>query len=212
MFVSPLQFLLAMSKSKLLWLVCFIIVTGCTQVPQKDSVKQYFSKSNGATITTLAKPFSFYRQEPLLAANSRDYIYVGPVEINEAGQREYVLWLYYCSTIDRDRPAATDVSGSVFLIIDDTPMELVQAHNVRLAYSADGAPYAAPVAGGYAAFYRVTQDQLRHLAQAGQIRLVADARSQNADEYTVWSGAEEGFRLFASYLRDDVDVVFASIQ
>ena len=193
---------------QLLYLTCVLITAGCVHAPQKDSVIQHFNKSSGATITTLAKPFSFYRTEPLLAVNSRDYVYAGPVEINHAGRREYLLWLHYCSTIDRSRQVMTEAPSDVFLFIDDKPMELLQAQKYRL----DGSLYTVPVAGGYTVLYRVTRDQLRKLAQAEQIRLIVEAGPRNTDEYRVWNGAEEGFRLFASYLLDDADIVFAAVR
>ena len=194
---------------QLLYVTCVFIMAGCAHAPQKDSVVQHFNKTSGATITTLAKPFSFYRTEPLLAANSRDYVYAGPVEINHVGRREYLLWLHYCSTIDRSRQVtAADAPSDVFLFIDEKPMELVQAQNDRL----DESLYTVPVAGGYTVLYRVTRDQLRKLAQAEQIRLVVEAGPRNTDEYRVWNGAEEGFRLFASYLLDDADIVFAAVR
>ena len=198
------------SKGKmiLLFLAGMVIVTGCVHVPQKESVIQHFDKSNSATITTLSAPFSFYRAEPLLAANSRDYVYVGPVEMNRTGQREYFLWLHYCSTIDRNRFAGEHAPNSVFLFIDDKPMELIQTQQIRL----DESLYTVPVTGGITVLYRVTRDQLRKLAQAGQVRLVIEMGPRNTEEYTVWKGAEEGFGLFARYLLDDANIVFAAAQ
>jgi len=198
------------SKGKmiLLFLTGALIVTGCVHVPQKESVIQHFDKSSSATITTLATPFSFYRVEPLLAANSRDYVYVGPVEMNRTGQRDYLLWLHYCSTIDRNRFAGEHTPSRVFLFIDDKPMELVQAQKIRL----DESLYTVPVTGGMTVLYRVTRDQLHKLAQAKQIRLVTEKGPRNTEEYTVWKGAEEGFELFASYLLDDANIVFAAVQ
>ncbi|RLA27775.1 MAG: hypothetical protein DRR11_17710 [Gammaproteobacteria bacterium] len=198
------------SKGKmiLLFLAGMVIVTGCVHVPQKESVIQHFDKSNSATLTTLATPFSFYRAEPLLAANSRDYVYVGPVEVNRTGQREYFLWLHYCSTIDRNRFAGDHTPSRAFLFIDDKPMELVQAQKIKL----DESLYTVPVTGGITVLYRVTRDQLHKLARADQIRLVTEMGPRNTEEYTVWKGAEEGFQLFASYLLDDANIVFAAVQ
>jgi hypothetical protein len=95
-------------------------------------------------------------------------------------------------------------------------MELVRTKDIRLKgpadFGADSEAYAAPVAGGYTVLYRVTRDQLRVLAQAEQIRMVAESRPGSVDEYTVWNGAEEGFRLFSNYLLDDADIVFAAVR
>ena len=212
MFLFTPERVLKNTRVKLICLLCLVFVAGCSHVSPRDSVIQYYDKSSGVTITTLAAPFSFYRKEPMLAVNSRDYIYVGPLETNATGHRDYLLWLYYCSTIGRYRYAEADVPNSIFMCVDGKPMELVQASANQLGESTHSGPDTAPVAGGYAVLYRVTRDQLRTMAQANQLRLVAETQSGNADEYTVWRGAEAGLQVFADYLLDDVDIILATAR
>jgi len=212
MFLSASKVLFPLLRIRPVHLVCLVILAGCVQVSHTERVIQYFEPSSGATITTLSMPFSFYRKEPLLAVNSRDYIYVGPLEINRAGHREYYLWLHYCSTIDRSRNARVVAPNGIFLFPDGQPMELLRVRAAPLGRFSKAEPYAVPVAGGHTLYYRVTGDQLQILAGAKEIRIVAEDSSRKTDEYTVWNGAGNGFKMFANYLKDDADIVFAAVQ
>jgi|GEM_PF-1175198 len=212
MFFHASNVLSRLSRIRSVGLICFVFLAGCMQVSHTERVIQYFEPSSGATITTLSMPFSFYRKEPLLAANSRDYIYVGPLEINRAGHREYYLWLHYCSTIDRSRNARVVAPNGIFLFPDGRPMEMLRVRMTPLGRFSKAEPYAVPVVGGHTLYYRVTGDQLQILARAEEIRIVAEDGSTKTDEYTVWNGAENGFKAFANYLRDDADIVFAAVQ
>lgn len=50
------------------------------------------------------------------------------------------------------------------------------------------------------------------MAQARQLRLVVTTGSGRAQKFTVWRGAEESLKLFAGYLRDEVDIELAALR
>jgi hypothetical protein len=188
--------------------IVLLLATGCTRIPIDAGMRQYFDESNGATVTRLAAPLAFYSEEPMLASNARDYIYIGPAELNRSGDRKLILWANFCSTIDRPRRADRYEPDRVFLMLDGKPMELSPA-NVRMG--ANEWSYVSPVVGGSTRVYRVTRAQLRLLAGARDIRILAE-QSGATREYTWWRGAETGFRHFAGYLDDESQYLVTSID
>ena len=81
----------------------------------------------------MADPWVYARELPAIAANARDYLNVGVVETNRAGQRRYWLGVVAWSTIDRSA-----VPGQVVSL---------QPHRVKLGWI-DGELELAPVSGG----------------------------------------------------------------
>jgi hypothetical protein len=144
----------------------------------------------------------------MLAANARDYVYVGPAELNQSGRRELVLWMNFCSTIDRGRRPGEYDPDRVYLMLDGKPMELSRADK-RL--SANELSYVSPVVGGSINVYRVTRGQLRLLARAGNIRILAD-KGGITREYTRWRSADSGFQRFAAYIDDEDHYLLTSVD
>jgi hypothetical protein len=64
-------------------------------------IVERLDESNGITVTSAAEPLVFARTEARYSRSGRDYLYLGPVQINRQGQREYFLWVGIASTLDR---------------------------------------------------------------------------------------------------------------
>ena len=166
---------------------------------EKSVLHQYFDESSGANITSLKEPLVFYKEYPWLSSNTRDYVYLGPIEINRSGSRNYLLWLGIWSTIDRLRAPsrfARNDFQTVYLLADNEPMEL----NIR-AWSGEElgmaeAPYPPPVNGTLNGFYTVTMDQIRKLGQAESIVI----QSGSGAEYRLWKKNEQYFSEFENYI------------
>jgi len=79
----------------------------------------------GLTIVRGQEPLVFARTEPRYSRSARDYVYLGPVETNRQGLREYYLWVGIATTLDRGflAPPAT-VPQTLYVEIDGEPMEL----------------------------------------------------------------------------------------
>jgi len=56
---------------------------------------------SGLTFVSEAQAQVFARTESRYSRSARDYVYIGPVETNERGTREYFLWVGIASTLDR---------------------------------------------------------------------------------------------------------------
>jgi hypothetical protein len=202
--MSGLRFKLKMSRQILIQiigsvLVMLVLVTGCTLRSTDDRLLQYFDQSTGATVTRLAAPVAFYREEPMLAANARDYVYIGPAELNRSGDRTFVLWMDFCSTIDRAGGPGVYAPERVFLMLDGKPMEMSPE---RIRMGINQWSYVSPVVGGSITVYRVTRAQLRLLATAGDVRVLAENNGVT-QEYAWWRGADTGFEQFSGYLENE---------
>jgi hypothetical protein len=177
-----------------------LLATACTMRTDDTSLRQRLDESSGATITTLDAPAAFSRDRPMLAANARDYVYMGPVEINRAGERSYALWVAYCSTIDRTDGQRFAAPANAWLLVDDAPMELGRpAPGVDLADWL----YEAPVVGGDKVVYALTRAQLQLIARSRHVRVVIDGADDESVKFEPWRDGLSRLSDFARYLDPD---------
>jgi hypothetical protein len=118
--------------------------------------------------TIMAEPWIYGRDVPALAANARDYVNVGLVETNRAGQRAYWLGVVAWSTVDRTalsvpnapvRPAALRLSWS------GDSLELQPTPGGRKAIGASKPIFAGPQPVFEEAWYLLSPAQLARLAR-----------------------------------------------
>lgn len=184
--------------------VC-LLIAGCAARPSSPAtVRSWLDERSGATFVALDQPLVFYRAEPLLSAHGRDYLLLGPVSVSRSLDRATYMWLGVYSTIDRqlltDRtPAAADL-GDLWLFVDGEPMELRSAGTSALPEARQGLPYLLPVATGRERYYAVTSDQIRRLAIARTVSIVADADPAAAPTYELWHGELASVRDFSAAL------------
>ncbi len=62
---------------------------------------EQLDEQSGATIVRGPAVLVYARTEPRYSRSARDYVYLGPVETNRQGVREYFLWVGVATTIDR---------------------------------------------------------------------------------------------------------------
>jgi hypothetical protein len=205
---NPINYFIGTFRRSLL--LVFIIGSGCTGFHSDARVEEYLDENTGATITHLAEPLVF-ATEKVQAAYTRDYVTVGPLEINRQGQRSYQLWMNFWSTVDRiDR--AHDAAGRfdvVYLMVDGEPIQLSASNRSNLAMSMTAVPYLTQSDGSFTAVYPVTRAQLTRLAQARNVELRASAGSVDLGQYRLWRAPDQSFRRFASYVSQDATQVVA---
>lgn len=158
-------------------------------------VIQALDAGSGVTVLRSTTPLIFYRDNSAYAAHARDFVYMGPVEVNNMGARSHYLWLGIWSTIRDDERLATDRSGfeSVILFVDGEPFPLELAGWTLEAIGITEPVYVKPVASAADAYYHVTLDQIRRLATASRIDLrVGTARPV---AYEMWD--QQGLALTA---------------
>ncbi|MGI9343660.1 MAG: hypothetical protein ACR2QV_12485 [Gammaproteobacteria bacterium] len=156
--------------------------------------------NTGVTVQTLETPIVLARPIPRLATSARDYAYLGPVEINRMGTREYFLWIAMGSTLDRSfvgepRPTAT----TLHLMLDGEPMPLpLSAWHQDIATP----PYAVGTPVHEHLRTRVSLDQLRRIARAGSIDVHIAAADMTTDRYRLWDGRWGELAKFTNEVAD----------
>ena len=148
-------------------------------------VEQKLDAVTGVTITRSTAPTVLYRDNSAHAAHARDYVYLGPVEINRMGSNSYYLWLGIWSTMQDDiRSSQRDGFDTVIIYADGEPLPLELAGWTLDAIGVSEPVYVKPVASAADAYYRVTVDQIRLIAESSDIQLrVGTARPKS---YTLW--------------------------
>lgn len=185
-------------------LLATAVVTGCASVPQDKPLRERLDDNTGATMTTLERPMAFYREQPMLAANARDYVYLGPVEVNRSGELTYMLWAAYASTIDRGRGSGLRVPTRAYLMLDGAPLELIAADRPAHRREALGEwLYDSPIVGGNRVLYEVTRAQVVAITNARQLRLVTEEDGGAIAEFEPWRESTSEFGRFSRYLRGE---------
>ena len=168
-------------------LASLILVTqlcaGC--VSTSTLVEEKLDMSTGVTVTHATAPIVLYHDNSSYAAHARDYVYLGPVEINRMGDYSYYLWLGIWSTIsDAERSFQRDGFESVTVYADGEPLQLELVGWTLESIGVSEPVYVKPVASAADAYYRVTIDQIRLIADARGIEL--HAGTVPARIYLMW--------------------------
>jgi hypothetical protein len=157
--------------------------------------------STGATVVTGKAALVFARGRPQFSRSGRDYLYLGPVEVNRQGERSYYLWVGVASTIDRRFVAPSAGMGeptAMYVEVRGEPMKFALVPWGRLAGGlALEEIYSTPVPLQAQLGARVTFDQLRLLAEEGPVVLgVAGGASASTERYRRWNAESETWSGF----------------
>ena len=180
------------------------LTAGCAGGRPASAERQYLDAASGITVTGLDEPAIFHHDDPRLAANVRDYLYMGPVVMNRMGKYSFYLWLGEWSTIDRmsERESSAGLRnngktiGQVVLLLDGVPMELDDSLDTVEKSRIIQPPYKSSVESMRAEYMRVSRDQLSRIAAAKNVVVrVNDAGQLRV--YRLWSGNTRSFELIA---------------
>jgi hypothetical protein len=157
----------------------------------------------GITFTRATAPIVLYHDNSGHAAYARDYVYVGPIEVNRMGSYSYYLWLGIWSTLDdASRWTQRDGFESVVLYADGEPLQLEVAGWSADTIGASRPVFVRPVASAADAYYTVTVDQIRMIAEARD--LVLQTSSAPMKQYHRWREEDAGavaMRQFVTHAR-----------
>jgi len=140
----------------------------------------------GRTWLSVDAPLALARPAPRFSRAARDYLYLAPVEANNAGVRRHYLWVGLGTTVDRRWPwAAPPEAATLLLTLDGTPLALPLD-----AWDAEqGAALYRPPAPTYAVRRAsVTLDELARIAAATSIGVAVVARDGSVSDYALWDG------------------------
>jgi hypothetical protein len=151
-------------------------------------VTQELDPLTGVTVRRATEPVILFRDDSSYAAYARNFVYMGPIEVNRMGSYTYYLWFGVWNTIRDDERMSPDRDGfeSAVIVVDGTPLPLELAGWTPDAIGVSQPVYLKPVAGASDAYYRVTLDQIRMIARANDIELhVGQGVSRT---YLPWDG------------------------
>jgi hypothetical protein len=173
-------------------------VAACTAPPLLEQLDE----RAGMTLRRAAEPLVFARTELRYSRSARDYLYLGPLETNRQGVREYYLWVGVATTLDRGFLApAADQPSVLYVTIEGEPLELPLRPLAELVRRTAVEPVyatAVPLEAELAA--RVTLQQLELLDAAALESLAVAADPSAPRSFGRWRGAA-GFADFLSAAR-----------
>lgn len=127
----------------------------------------------------------FYRDVSGRAAHARDFVYVAPLEVNRSGSYRYYLWLGIWTLMkNAGADGQRDGFESVVVFADGEPLPLEVAGWTADAIGASEPVYMKPVGSAADAYYEVTIDQLRVIAEAKEVRLLSTGPRR--ESYEPW--------------------------
>lgn len=151
---------------------------GARTVDKLDSV-------TGVTITYSEAPMIFYRDNSGKAAHARNFVHLGPLEVNRMGDFRYFLWLGIWNTLQNADPGdARDGFESIVIFADGEPLQLDLSGWTATTIGASEPVYIKPVSSAADAYYEVTIDHLRVIAGATDLRIQSTGPRQRS--YTLW--------------------------
>jgi hypothetical protein len=165
-------------------IAAMMLLGGCAGPSQ--SVYDGLDPLTGVTVTYSKTPIVLYRENPAQAAYARNYLHLGPIEVNKSGNYKYYLWLGIWSTLQPNASAERlDEFESVVVIADGEPLLLDSIGWTPASIETSTHVYPKPVATALDVYYRVTADQIRLIANARDLQL----RTTGAMplEFNVWS-------------------------
>lgn len=165
------------------------------------TVLQRLDPETGVTIKRASAPLVMYRDMSANSAFGRDYVYVGPIQVNTMGQLEYFLWLgIWGSSDSAERGRKMDDFEAIVLYADGEPLSLEVKGWTPGSIGASGDVYVKPVASALDGYYRVTVDQMRLIAESRDLELRAGAT--RPQRYVPWDSPDASSQALVAFLRE----------
>ena len=161
---------------------------------------EHLDQQTAVNITVMAEPWVYFRDAPMLAANARDYLNVGVIEINRAGTREYWLGVISWSTIDRSVIAGAGLPiqpRKVRLHWLAASLELTPVSDGRQSVGLSDPLFVEPQSKFTEAWYRLSIEQLAQLGKSAPagVSLIGEAGQQTGfEQWRVNAVAMEQFQ------------------
>jgi hypothetical protein len=180
-------------------LMVALVLAACGGTPAL--VSDRLDPLTGVTVTSVTKPLVFYRDRSAQAAYAKDYVYLGPVEVNTMGRRDYFLWLgIWGSSDSADRSKQMDNFESIVVYADGEPLNLEVKGWTPASIGLSESVYVKPVASATDGYYRVTIDQIRLMAEARDLEIRAG--STHPHRYTLWDSASTTSASMQAFVRE----------
>lgn len=190
----------APSRSMIVAVACSVLVAACaTRTPPEQKTHSYLDMRTGITVTALETAMVLAHNEARRSNTLRDYLYLGPVEMNVMGKRSYYLWVSPFSTLDRPREPINEPIDELILSIDGETETLNFPPNETLVSRMETAPYSLPLDKSEGYYVAIPPALLVRLATAQEITI--DTRhGTEIRRYSPWRGQPADFSGFVAAL------------
>lgn len=159
---------------------------------------EFLDPLTGVTVTSNDTPLVLYRDNPSRAAYARNYVHLGPIQVNRSGNYQYYLWVGVWNTMQTNTNKHRDGFDSITVFADGEPLSLKLAGWTPEAIGTSVPVYLKPVASATDAYYQVTVDQIRVIAEASDIRIRTTGTSPK--EYQLWDSQRAARKSLEAFL------------
>ena len=170
----------------LLVAAAFSVTAACQST---GNTYERFDERSGTTWVVGDAPLVFARTEPRYSRSARDYVYLGPVEVNRRGTREQFLWVGVATTLDRGflAPEISDPDRIVVMVGGEPVELLLEPWSRRVPALEAIAVYEPSVRPRLQLAARTTRDQLSMLLGEGVDSLRIGAADSGMREFFRWN-------------------------
>jgi hypothetical protein len=180
-----------------------ILLTLVACASQPGAIQNKLDPTTAVTITYSRTPMVFYRDDSGKAAFARNYLHLGPLEVNRTGSFHYYLWLGIWNTMQNaESGEARNGFESIVIYADGEPLALELAGWTPAAIGATEPVYVRPVASAADAYYEVTVDHLRLIAASEDVRV--QSTGPGARTYELWDKQKSARKSLDEFLRNSV--------
>lgn len=192
--------MIATTRQTFLGLLTAMLLAACGSSPPLTA--DQLDPLTAVTVTRSTVPLVLYRDNSAQAAYARDFVYVGPIRVNRMGSYSHYLWLGIWSSLSNQAfSKQRDGFESIVIFADGEPLRLELKGWTLASIGVSEQVYNKPTASAADAYYAVTLDQIRVIAEARDIRLLGSGL--RAGSYELWDSqarAQSSMREFLSYL------------
>ncbi len=171
-----------------------LLLGGCaTEDPRAT---EFLDPQTAVTIRQMSEPIVYAHEVPAIAANVRDYVSLGAVEVNNMGSRKHYLVAVSWTTVDRRASGArAPVADRLELTVGSRTLEFAPVGHEARPLGIGEPPYRPP--SGYVgeSWYAVTPAELHALAASPPAELTLNVDGDSL-RYATWRGASAQLQDF----------------
>ena len=182
------------------WPLVLLAAVAATALGGEPAPREYLDEETGATVTVVDEPLVFAYPRRHLAANARDYATLAAASVNRGGKIDYVLILYFWSTVDpRLRDDPLPAAEPLVVQADDRRLTLgLRGHSARDA-GIGYAVHAPPAGAATPNVYATDLAALRFIAAARHLKLLADSNGSTLS-YELWRDRRAELGAFVRHM------------
>lgn len=192
-------------RTRRLWLAAtaLLVCAPSALLASSQPPLEYLDEQTAATITVVSQPLMFAYARRELAANARDYATVAAAAVNRGGKINYVVIVYFWSTVDpRLREGSGPAAEPLIVQADDRRISLkLQGHSPREA-GIGVAVHAPPGDDVQPNVYSTDLPTLRFISESRRLGLQVESDG-TPFTYDVWEDRRAALKAFVRHMNGE---------